>query len=200
MPDFMDDVIPDETPSESSDPVCKFPGCGTPLTYGGRGRRPTLCDEHKRTGSNTARPSGRTGNDVQSAMAALGMLYDGVSAGLAIFAPETASKWVRKIGPLQEKNAQVLAQDKELCKSINRLGTSSARGTFVAAHLFAVAPVVLSARAEVRGRREGRVPDYPPASQDAPDVPDNLRPFLPGKLDGDERAAGDFPNASWFGA
>lgn len=41
-PPVLEDVPEDESPD-----ICQIPGCNESLVYGGRGRRPRFCDEHK---------------------------------------------------------------------------------------------------------------------------------------------------------
>lgn len=51
----------DNEPSYESDATYRCVDCGTPLTYGGKGRPPTRCDEHKKSGSKGSRDSSPRG-------------------------------------------------------------------------------------------------------------------------------------------
>ena len=134
---FEDAVIPDDIPSE--DLTCRI--CGTPLTYGGRGRKPSFCDEHKRTGATSAKTGVKSTGSVESALTILGGLYDGLAAGLMFASPRAASEWVQRIPTLQTQNRAVLAADPDLCRRINALGKGGGKFAFVAAHAMAIMPV-----------------------------------------------------------
>jgi hypothetical protein len=47
--------------SDSEELVCQAEGCGEPLTYGGRGRKPKYCEIHKRSKSSTINPDRNAG-------------------------------------------------------------------------------------------------------------------------------------------
>lgn len=174
MTDFLvTDVPPDDPPgpirNDSSDPVCQYPGCDEPLVYAGRGRRPKFCDDHKKaSGSASSRAGNGARGDVKAAMETLQFIYDGVAAGLTIVAPTAASVWADKIDGLQAQNAQTLANDKPLCRAINRFGQTSARGTFIASHLIAVAPVAVLTRVELSMRSNRKRPQPPTGPEPVP--------------------------------
>jgi hypothetical protein len=46
----------DAVPANATGLFCEEPGCGTELTYGGRGRKPKRCPEHKRGATPSDRP------------------------------------------------------------------------------------------------------------------------------------------------
>ena len=147
--------IPDDEPQQSEDPTCRV--CSAPLVYGGRGRKPVLCEVHKRAGSSAAR-GGRASADVDSALVTLGGLYDGLSAGLMFVSPNAASMWVGRIDGLQVTNRAVLTADRDLCRKINSLARGGGKFAFLAAHLMALAPVVAVVRHDLAQRATQSVP------------------------------------------
>lgn len=152
--DFTGSAIPDETVFErmqdesphSGDPVCRV--CQTPLAYGGRGRKPVLCDTHKSKGTSSAKTGARASSDVESALTILGGLYDGLAMGLTMVSPQAASVWVSRIDGLQSSNRAVLSVDKELCRKINTMARGGGKFAFFAAHAMAMAPVIMIVKAE----------------------------------------------------
>lgn len=150
---------PTESPSEphtnaSTDPVCRV--CGIGLTYSGRGRRPTLCDEHKKAARPPGSSSRRSSGDVAAAVAILSSLYDVTALGLMAVSPSAAHKWSRSVPGLLETDAVILAADKDLCHQILRMGEANGKTVFYMAHLMAVIPVVIEIRSDFADRRANR--------------------------------------------
>jgi len=151
--DLMDATTPDErefddTPA-GSEYSCEI--CGAPLEYGGRGRKPTRCEDHKRKTAAKPRSSAPTG-DVRSALAVMESMYGAVSLGLLMVSPQSASVWGSQIESLQASNALVLAGDKALCKSICRLGERSGKAMFFSAHVMAAVPVAIALQQDFKSR------------------------------------------------
>lgn len=149
--DLMDATTPDDlddTPT-ASEYSCEI--CGAPLEYGGRGRKPTRCDDHKRKAAAKPRSSSPTG-DVRSALAVMESMYGAVSLGLIMVSPQSAQVWATQIDSLQASNALVLAGDKALCKSICRLGERSGKAMFFSAHVMAAVPVVVALQQDFKSR------------------------------------------------
>lgn len=73
-------LIPEEvgpgmdSPRVGEDLWCQYPGCVNSLTYGGRGRKPKFCDEHKKSGgSKSVSPSGDKSLDAKMKRIAAGL-------------------------------------------------------------------------------------------------------------------------------
>lgn len=142
--------------SGSADFTCEV--CGKALTYGGRGRHPRFCDDHKPGRSQTGerKTSRRSRAEVDSAIAVLGGMYDGLTMALLMVSPPAASRWVRSVPDLQKTNEVALTADPDLCASINRMAKTNAKVVFFGAHVMAVAPVVLELRHDLASRRRER--------------------------------------------
>lgn len=117
-----DDVPPSDPIIVSSDRECEV--CGTPLLYSGKGRPPTRCDEHKRSGSGK-RGSGDSGarrtsssKDVDAALASLDQL-NGIFATVFMFASPSAAAFFAANGEkLEIRNRTCLEANPELAKKI----------------------------------------------------------------------------------
>lgn len=163
MTDYDDAPIPpDETPTTTTDPVCQE--CGVPLVYGGRGRKPKWCDEHKpkRTSGTTGR---RTSGDVTQALAILDGMYRGFTMALMVVSPRAAGEWTARIPDLMATNTVILTGDRDLTRSICKMGQGGGKIAFAGAHVMALAPVGLIVRAELADRRAIR--DMQRATQEA---------------------------------
>lgn len=159
----------------SSDLVCQYPDCTVPLSYGGRGRRPVYCDDHKGgkersssrsdTSSNTRRKQGAVPErELEQACNNLNTLYQSLLMPLMLLSQDGAKVWSEQIDSLDKSNHTFLANNKKLVRQINSTGEKSGTVGFVTAHLFAVAPVVLICYADLTHRRAARhaVPMPPP--------------------------------------
>lgn len=181
MTDYAEVPVPDDPPPASDDPTCLE--CGVPLIYGGRGRKPKWCDEHKPKRSSGS-SGGRKSGDVAQATAILDGMYSGVTMALMALSPNAARDWNARIPDLQQTNAVILAGDKKLCQSICKMGQGGGRLAFAAAHIMAIAPVAIIARDDLASRRGPKV--YP-----------RKRPADPGPMP-DQNSHAPFPNAGFF--
>lgn len=148
----------DTAPSNGSAGAYTCEVCGTPLTYGGRGRPPTRCADHKRAGSSsggtTARRSSR---DVDAAMAALNASHTSLSFLLMMLAPDAATAWEAGRPSLDDRNRRILEADPALAKRIATAASKGGAGALVISHLIAVAPAAVIAGSKYRTARAERV-------------------------------------------
>jgi len=145
------DDLPPETPLDI-EPEFQCQTCGKPLVYGGRGRKPRFCDEHKR-GGNTSKIGARNvaGSDVIRAVAALEMAYGLLRTGfMMIGAVNAASDLGRAIPQLSASNLEYLSQDKELTRAINKMGKVSGRSGFILTHILTLGPIAIGGTLEAR--------------------------------------------------
>lgn len=144
---------------DSSDPVCRV--CGKALSYGGRGRKPVLCDDHK--GSTGTRKSA-SAKEVELASDALRMLYEGIQPFLALLLPATAIAWSHQIDGLDERNRVMLKSNPKLVKQILSAGEQAGTVAFALSHVIAIAPVAYLGYQEFTGQIREQSPQ-PEASR-----------------------------------
>lgn len=156
------DIPPDATTVDidsgnsesSSDLTCQV--CGTPLTYGGRGRKPKFCDDHKKSpssGSSTRSSGGRAGAEVEAAMAALEGMHTVLSMALMVIAPNAAMEWQAQLPALNDRNRGILGADKELAKKIAKMASKGSSPMLFLSYGAAIAPVAGVASMERRRKR-----------------------------------------------
>jgi len=139
------DALPrDEAPPSAFEYACQV--CGKELHYGGRGRKPKFCDEHKKGGSGTG--VARKGGNVQLATQAADALVQLNSLcvmGLMLAQlPQTAGALAGTEDGFREQAIAALVTDPALCKSILKAGTTSGKVSLLIAYAMlggAVVPV-----------------------------------------------------------
>lgn len=157
--DFETAAIPGDIPPEAdagaaSGYTCDE--CGKPLSYGGRGRPPTKCDEHKRAGSSgrSSAPSGNRGSkDVDAACNALAAAYESLLFPLGMASPDAAAMWVQKIGQLNNSNRLILSGDPALARRIVNSASKGGAAALIATNAMAMAPVFILAFNDVKTNR-----------------------------------------------
>lgn len=184
--DLADVNIPPEAQSdtEPGEHGLQCENCGRTFEHTGRGRKPKQCPEcraEKRTTRSSATGSRRTSSkDVETALAVLDSTYSTVAVGLLMVSPKAAAVWAEQLEQLQATNRLTLAGDPNLTKTICRAGERSGKAMFFLAHVMALAPVVMTVRAEMpaRKKRENKAPAQPqvPEWEQPPTAPetDNL--------------------------
>jgi hypothetical protein len=149
---FADDEAPDADPPQSSgtmDLSCEV--CGVPLIYGGRGRKPRFCEDHKPARSASI-PRGSS--DVAQALAVMDGMYTMLSMLLTVASPNALVMFRQQVPMLQERNAVFFAADKNLCKSVCKVGSKGGKTAFVSSNVLAVAPVLAVAVGDMRARSQ----------------------------------------------
>lgn len=140
VPDGFADEAPNLKAAATPEYACEV--CGKELIYGGRGRKPTRCDEHKRNAGKTTGGNGGTSKgQVKLIEESLTQCYLMVGLGLSAV-PKCALD-----GQLVASNAAMMAHswaqmaetDPKLRKALMKLISAAGWGTVIAAHL----PVVL---------------------------------------------------------
>lgn len=131
--------------------------CGEELHYGGRGRKPRFCDEHKKGGKSTREPRSAA-NSKLAAQAAdvLAQYNDFAVLGLMFVAPRTASEIAGRNDAFRDAATRALAGDAALCKSILNAGKYSAKMSLALAYGSLVGGVLPVAIVVVRELREER--------------------------------------------
>lgn len=151
--------LQDETPEISGVPEFSCEVCGVELTYGGRGRKPKFCDEHKRT--NTTRRSSTSGmGNEKLAAAALDVLVQGnnILAMCAMLAQlyGTASAISEREDAFRVQALEALKMDPGLCRTILKAGATGGKAALAVAYgmmLLSIAPVTIG---ELKAKKEAR--------------------------------------------
>lgn len=136
--------------------------CGKTLTYGGRGRKPQYCDEHKKgaRAKGDARPATNAKNTLLAEQAADVLVqYNNLAAtGLFLASlPTTAGVLADKNDVFRAQCVQALVTDPALCRSILSSGQASARGSLMFAYGLLAAALVPTAWKEIKDKRDGEV-------------------------------------------
>lgn len=159
---FQDAELPDDTVPATSDVEYPCEVCGKEAgPYGGRGRKPRRCAEHKRSKS-----APRTGVKVTGASASLAAQAAGVleqlngilAMGLMVTGmQDTAHALASANESFKEQAYLALTTDAELCKLILKGGVKSAKLSLGLAYVglgAAVLPVAVNEAREKKAARE----------------------------------------------
>jgi hypothetical protein len=148
--DIPDDVVPPTTDVEYPCEICgKESG-----PYGGRGRKPKRCPEHKK-GTSVRKLTGNAGNLAVQASETLSQLNGIIAIGLmAVGFNRTASTIAAGNDVFTERAHAALLTDPDLCKLILKGGVKSAKISLGIAYGGLLMPVIPVAMDELRERRE----------------------------------------------
>ena len=146
----------DAPPNADVEYPCKI--CGKEAgPYGGRGRKPVYCPEHKKGNKGSGNKRALTSNDAKAraAASALVQVHGLVAMGLMVTGfPETASSLseVTQAG-FEERAYEALLTDPALCATILKAGTTSGRMSLLIAYAMLAGAVVPTAWQEVKAKR-----------------------------------------------
>lgn len=179
MSELLDDpyagLIGDTTPVSGLDsPEAEFRCivCGKPLVYGGRGRHPKYCDDDKPGVSKVSTSPRRSGKgDVETALAAMDMLYSGMSMLLLAVDVEAATEFANRIPQAQAKNRMAFEGDAGLVKAVCKGTGKAGKGVFISSQIMLMAPVakVVVTKASTRKPKTVATP--------MPSTPTNVTPM-----------------------
>lgn len=151
MPTSATEAIPFTSDITDSGLACET--CGKPLEYGGRGRKPKYCDEHKAGRAATPRKASKR-NDALAEEAAevLNQINGLVGIGLLIAPkpfrmPQTAKALEERSDRFKEAAVDALKANPDLARSIARAGgVSGSAGLVIAYGVLAasLAPVAMN--------------------------------------------------------
>ena len=118
-------------------------------------RRARAAKEAPTTSKETPRPTSKSAQDreVEAALATMRNTYDLLGMGLLTYDPTLAAKWAVKAENLLTLDASLFEADASLRQMILRFSAKSSKGTFIVAHLQAVAPFALIVATEWRAKR-----------------------------------------------
>jgi len=166
--EFQDAVIPDDTIPPTSDVEYPCEVCGKESgPYGGRGRKPKRCPEHKRskaTVRSTVKVTGATASLAAQAAGVLEQLNGILAMGLMVTGmQDTAHALAAANEGFKDQAYLALTTDAELCKLILKGGVKSAKLSLGLAYVglgAAVFPVAVNEAREKKAAREAaRVTD-----------------------------------------
>lgn len=107
--------------------------CGVPLEYGGRGRRPKYCSEHKKNASATS-PASNSGN-LAALETAIADMYRGGAAGLMLINP-TDGLIVAEAAPgIAKAWIQLARTDQKVRKFLQKMTVGGGSGAVIFAHV-----------------------------------------------------------------
>ena len=149
----LDDLPPDDAPPSTYEYACGT--CGVELFYGGKGRHPKFCDEHKGTKTTRGKGGGNNATLARQASATLSQLNSLIALSLMLpavpmlgdnpmYLPETAGALATASEPFDEMTYNALLTDPALCKMILRGGAAGGKIALLIAYgtlAAAVAPV-----------------------------------------------------------
>ena len=154
--------VPQDEPPESTHAYsCEV--CGKELSYGGRGRPPTKCEEHRKNNSSNARATNdrstrvKGTNEQLAAQAAEILVTGNIFAGLGVLMlglPLTAEALKEQEDTFRENAYRALLIDPKLCRRILQAGGTSATAALVMAYgtlAIGIAPIALT---EFKVKRE----------------------------------------------
>lgn len=164
---FTDSTLPkDEAPPGAYEYACET--CGKELFYGGKGRKPKFCDEHK-TAAKSRTGGGSNSGLARQAAAALSQWNSFIALGLMLpavpvlgdnpaYLPRTASAIAAADEGFTEAAYNALLTDPKLCKLILKTGSAGGKIALVMAYGMLVASVAPVGIEEYRERKDGVSP------------------------------------------
>lgn len=157
---FEDVVMPPDSVPDLSDVEYPCRVCGKEAgPYGGRGPKPKLCSEHKKTstGGTSKKVSGAPANQAGQAAKVLSQLNRMLGIGaMAMGLFETASAIADANPTFEEAAYEALLTDSELCKMILKGGVKSAKVSLGLAYVGMGTVVVPTAVNEIRVKKAER--------------------------------------------
>lgn len=163
--DTMDISTDMPEPEPTPEFVCQESGCNRELFYGGRGRKPKYCDEHKPSRSKGTGTGRRSSKDVDVAVTTLDQAYSLIAMGLFGIGARQASTILTTAADEQKAaNRAFLEMDPALAKRIASLGRTGGMYAFITSQVMMMMPVVTTAYAEMtlkaRAKSEGASATY----------------------------------------
>ena len=156
----IEDQIPDEPAPSAFEYACEV--CGTELTYGGRGRKPRFCDEHKSGSKGTTTRRAASGKNAQLAQQAADVLSQ-ANAMIALALnlpfsplqlPVTSATIVAADEGFNEQARRALLTDPKLAAMLLRGGGVSGKIGLVVAYGMLAGAIVPVAMLEMKEREK----------------------------------------------
>lgn len=155
VPPFSDGVIPDVAAVTPPELACEV--CGKELIYGGRGRKPKRCDEHRKSPGTKRANMGQNTALAGQAAEALCQINGLAALGLMVARlPVTAETLQNAQEGFREQAYNALLTDPALCKTILKGGTASGKIALLIAYGMMGAAVAPAGIIEVKLRAAER--------------------------------------------
>ena len=149
------DIPQDEPPTTQDLYSCVV--CGTPLTYGGRGRKPKYCDDHKRASAPSTRRAKPNEKLAEQATQALVQINRLTGFGARILGLEATSETIMFCEDEFARQAKdALLSDPDLCKQILAAGQISGKVSLAIAYALMGAQVAPVAIAELKAKQAAK--------------------------------------------
>lgn len=163
--EFIDDAPEDGNPiTPGPDFTCEV--CGTGLTYGGRGRKPRFCVEHKPGAKSTSGSTRRSTISVDRAITELEMLHGmGGQAIKLVLSPRAGEIVYTEREKLAESWRMLLETNKRVRDMFTNLESKAAWLPMVIAYGDVMAAIWLSGKAEKMLQREYQAQQAEQAAQ-----------------------------------
>lgn len=156
MTNLMFEGLTFEDPApQTTDLTCEL--CQNPLTYTGRGRKPKRCSasnggDPECFGNVTARPatssgprvSARQSKNVETALAVMEGVYDGISEVLILLSPDGAVELEKRVVKQQLRNKACFESSPALCERVARYGGKGGTFAFLLSNLSMLAMVAFT--------------------------------------------------------
>ena len=140
----LDATPADVPPTDAPDLACLT--CGKGLVYGGRGRKPQYCEDHKPNRNNTA-PKSRTGNSVNALIVRIEQFYATISFGMSWLPVEGISDDAKIIADnahdLAESWRTLLETNPTVRKYWEKMFTVSSYGMLISTHVMVLGPIIM---------------------------------------------------------
>ena len=127
-----------------SEPLFRCEVCNTGLVYGGRGRHPRFCDEHKpgRSSTGSGKGSGRQTKSLKAIEDSLAGVYTFVGMGVGFVDQFDGTVICDSAGNLAQSWVQLAASNDAWRKRLEKFCTGTGIGTVIFAHAMVAFPIL----------------------------------------------------------
>lgn len=154
-------IAEDEKPPISGEFEYACQQCGKEITYGGRGRKPKYCDDHKKSTGTRRNVNIPTGSNDKLAATAVDVLQQGNNFGAVVFMlfqmNRSASSLASREEAFRIQAYEALKSDPALCHTILKGGATSGKIMLLLAYVTLGLSVAPTAIEELKEKREARI-------------------------------------------
>lgn len=139
---LADDLTTNDGWISADDAPYRCEVCGTSLEYGGRGRKPRFCAEHKKGASKSASGSGKATASMQVLENNLADIYRGLGMGVSLVDPVSGMEIASAADKLAHSWITLAESNPKVKKFLIKLTTGSGVGAVVIAHGTVAYPIL----------------------------------------------------------